>query len=50
MTRTWTYLGYTIQSYPSGRHFKYVVRLSPDRLLAATTLAGLMAELDREAA
>lgn len=46
MTRTWEYQGFTIESYPQGRHFKYVVRLAPDRLLASITLVAIMAELD----
>ena len=44
--RQWTRHGYTISPYPQGMHYKYVVYLSATRLIAATTLAELTAELD----
>ena len=45
--REWKHsTGHIIQSYPQGLHFKYVVYLSQTRIIAATTLAELTAELD----
>ena len=45
--REWTHrTGHIIRSYPQGTHFKYVVYLSPTRIIAATTLAELTRELD----
>ena len=45
-TRNWTYNGYTIEANPGGIRFKYVVHVTPHRILAACTLAELMEALD----
>lgn len=45
--RPWIYKGYTIQSYPKGLHYKYVVQVNPSTLIAGTTLAEVFIELDR---
>lgn len=46
MTRQWSYLGYTIEAYPKGRHFKYCVWVAYDRVIAGTTLAEVFSALD----
>lgn len=45
-SRPWNYKGHIIESYPKGIVFKYVVWLTPQRVIATGVLAELMAALD----
>ena len=46
MTRNWTYNGFIIKANPKGVIFKYVVHVTPRRILAGRTLAEVMEALD----
>ena len=45
--RSWHYAGYKIECDPALKEYKYLVWLSPSRVIAGRTLAELRAELDR---